>query len=52
MLGGPEINLPFLEVNLQDGDAQAGAGFVDFSGAATPKGALRGIKGEEVVLNR
>ena len=44
--------MPFLEVDLQDGDAEVGAGLVDFSGAATPKGSLRGIKGEEVVLNR
>jgi len=51
MLGGPKINLPFLEVDLQDGDAQAGAGFVDFSGAATAKGALGGVKREKVVLN-
>jgi hypothetical protein len=44
--------LPFLEVDLQDGDTQTGAGFVDFSGAPTPKGALGGVEGEEVVLNR
>ena len=31
ILGGPKINLPFLEVDLQNGDAQAGAGLVDFS---------------------
>ena len=52
ILSGPEINLPFLEVDFQDGNAQVGARFVDFSGAATAKGALGGVEGEEVVLNR
>jgi len=52
MLSGPKINLSFLEIDLQDGDAQAGASLVDFSGASTPKGSLSGVEGEEVVLNR
>ena len=44
--------MPFLEVDLEDGDAEVGAGLVDFSGAATSKGSLGSIEGEEVVLNR
>ena len=52
LLSRPEINLPFLEVDLQDSDAKVGARFVNFSGAATSKGALGGVEGEEVVLNR
>jgi hypothetical protein len=51
ILRGTKVDLSFLEVDLQDGDTQAGAGLVDFSGAATAKGALRGVEGEEVVLN-
>ena len=30
-LSRPEINLPFLEIDFQDSDAQVGAGLVDFS---------------------
>ena len=31
ILSGTKVDLPFLEVDLQNGDAQAGAGLVDFS---------------------
>jgi hypothetical protein len=31
ILSRTKVHLPFLEINLQDGDAQAGAGLVDFS---------------------
>ena len=31
ILGRAEVDLAFLEVDLQNGDAQAGAGLVDFS---------------------
>jgi hypothetical protein len=31
LLSRPEINLSFLEVDFQNGDAQAGARLVDFS---------------------
>ena len=51
LLSRPEINLPFLEIDFQDSDAQVGAGLVDFSGTATAKGALGGVEGKEVVLN-
>ena len=51
ILSGAKVDLPFLEVDLQDSDAQLGARFVNFSGAATAKGALGGVEGEEVVLN-
>ena len=51
ILCGPEINLPFLEVDLQDGDAEVGTGPKGFAGAATPQGALGGIEGEEIVLD-
>jgi hypothetical protein len=52
ILSGTKVNLPFLEVDLENGDAEVGAGLVDFSGAATSKGSLGSIEGEEVVLNR
>ena len=31
LLSRPEINLPLLEIDFQDSDAQVGAGLVDFS---------------------
>jgi hypothetical protein len=40
-----------LDIDLQHGDAQAGAGPVGFSGAAAAEGALGGVKGKEVVPN-
>ena len=43
--------MPFLEVDLEDSDAQVGARFVDFSGAATAKGTLGGVEGKEIVLD-
>ena len=43
--------MPFLEVDLQDSDAEVGAGPKGFAGAATPQGALGGVEGEEIVLD-
>jgi len=31
ILRGTKVDLSFLEVDLQDGDTQAGAGLIDFS---------------------
>ena len=51
ILSGTKVHLPFLEVDLQDSDAEVGTGPKGFARAATPQGALGGIEGEEIVLD-